>query len=149
MKKIFFALAVAIVVIQFIQIDQTNPTVDESQDFLKTHNPSPEIAAQIKASCYDCHSNESTYPWYANVQPAGWFLKHHIDEGRHELNFSEFGSYSTKKQAHKLEESIELIEKGEMPLSSYTIMHKESVLDDDAKTALVDYFKSIQKSIQE
>ncbi|MFD2891583.1 heme-binding domain-containing protein [Flavobacterium chuncheonense] len=149
MKKIFFALAVVLVVIQFIQIDKTNPTVDESQDFLKTYSPSPEITAQIKASCYDCHSNESLYPWYANVQPAGWFLKHHIDEGRHELNFSEFGSYSAKKQAHKLEESIELIEKGEMPLSSYTIMHKDAVLDDASKKALVEYFKSIQKNIQE
>ena len=111
------------------------------------YKPSDEIASKIKASCYDCHSNVSEYPWYSNIQPVGWFLKHHIDDGKKHLNFSEFGTYSPKKQAHKLEESYELIEKGEMPLSSYTLIHKDAVLTEAEQATLIAYFKEIENSI--
>ena len=148
MKKILYALLVVFVVIQFFQIDKTNPVSDENLDFLKINNTAPELAAQIKTSCYDCHSNQSVYPWYSNIQPVGWFLKHHIDDGKKHLNFSEFGSYSTKKQAHKLEECEELLEKNEMPLSSYTIIHREAILSETQKNQLMDYFKTIEKSIK-
>ena len=148
MKKILLTLLVALVAMQFIQIDKTNPISDEKLDFLVMNNTSPEIASQIKASCYDCHSNQSVYPAYTYVQPIGWFVKNHIEEGKEHLNFSEFGNYSAKKQAHKLEESYEMIEKGEMPLSSYTIIHKEAVLDEAQQTALISYFKEIEKGIK-
>lgn len=149
MKKILIGLLVVLVAIQFFQIDKTNPVADEKLDFLVMNNTSPEIATQIKASCYDCHSNQSVYPAYTYVQPVGWFVKNHIEEGKEHLNFSEFGNYSAKKQAHKLEESYEMIEKGEMPLSSYTIIHKEAVLDEAQQTALISYFKEIEKKIKE
>ncbi len=149
MKKILLTLLVALVAMQFIQIDKTNPISDEKLDFLVMNNTSPEIASQIKASCYDCHSNQSVYPAYTYVQPIGWFVKNHIEEGKHNLNFSEFGNYSAKKQAHKLEESYEMIEKGEMPLSSYTIIHKEAVLDEAQQNVLISYFKEIEKKIKE
>ena len=149
MKKILIGLLVVLVAIQFFQIDKTNPVADEKLDFLVMNNTSPEIATQIKASCYDCHSNQSVYPAYTYVQPVGWFVKNHIEEGKEHLNFSEFGNYSAKKQAHKLEESYEMIEKGEMPLSSYTIIHKEAVLDEAQQTALINYFKEIEKKIKE
>ncbi|WP_264558113.1 heme-binding domain-containing protein [Flavobacterium sp. N2270] len=148
MKKILIGLLVVLVAIQFFQIDKTNPVADEKLDFLVMNNTSPEIATQIKASCYDCHSNQSVYPAYTYVQPVGWFVKNHIEEGKEHLNFSEFGNYSAKKQAHKLEESYEMIEKGEMPLSSYTILHKEAVLDEAQQTALISYFKEIEKGIK-
>ena len=148
MKKILIGLLVVLVAIQFFQIDKTNPVADEKLDFLVMNNTSPEIATQIKASCYDCHSNQSVYPAYTYVQPVGWFVKNHIEEGKEHLNFSEFGNYSAKKQAHKLEESYEMIEKGEMPLSSYTIIHKEAVLDEAQQTALINYFKEIEKGIK-
>ncbi len=148
MKKILIGLLVVLVAIQFFQIDKTNPVADEKLDFLVMNNTSPEIATQIKASCYDCHSNQSVYPAYTYVQPVGWFVKNHIEEGKEHLNFSEFGNYSAKKQAHKLEESYEMIEKGEMPLSSYTIIHKEAVLDEAQQTALISYFKEIEKGIK-
>jgi hypothetical protein len=101
----------------------------------------------MKAACYDCHSNQSTYPWYTNIQPVGWFVKDHIEDGKKHLNFSEFGTYTAKKQAHKLEECGEMIEKGEMPLSSYTIIHKEAVLTEAQQTSLVNYFKEVEKKI--
>lgn len=149
MKKIFYLLVIAFVVIQFFQIDKTNPPVDESQDFIKMYNPSPEIAQQIKASCYDCHSNESSYPWYTNIQPVGWWVKNHIDEGKHHLNFSEFGTYTAKRQSHKMEECYELIENGEMPLESYTLAHQDAVLDDATKEQLITYFKEMEEKLKE
>lgn len=147
MKKILIALLVVLVVLQFFQIDKTNPAVDESKDFLKTQNTPEEIALIIKTSCYDCHSNESKYPWYSNVQPAGWFLKDHIDEGRRELNFSTFTDYELKRQDHKLEECIEYIEKDEMPLGSYTLVHREAALTEAQKNILIDYFKSVRTKL--
>lgn len=147
MKKILIALLVVLVVLQFFQIDKTNPAVDESKDFLKTQNTPEEIASIIKTSCYDCHSNESNYPWYSNVQPAGWFLKDHIDEGRRELNFSTFTDYELKRQDHKLEECIEYIEKDEMPLGSYTLLHREAALTEAQKNTLIEYFKSVRTKL--
>jgi len=147
MKKILIALLVVLVVLQFFQIDKTNPAVDESKDFLKTQNTPEEIASIIKTSCYDCHSNESKYPWYSNVQPAGWFLKDHIDEGRRELNFSTFTDYELKRQDHKLEECIEYIEKDEMPLGSYTLVHRDAALTEAQKNTLIDYFKSVRTKL--
>lgn len=147
MKKIFIALLIVLIVIQFFQIDKTNPPINESKDFLKINNTSPEVASVIKASCYDCHSNETKYPWYSNIQPAAWFLKSHIDEGREELNFSTYADYSSKKKDHKLEEVIELIEKNEMPLASYTIIHKEASLSEENKIKLIEYFKKIRSEL--
>lgn len=149
MKKIFYLLIVVFIILQFFQIDKTNPPVDENQDFIKMQNPSPEIAQQIKASCYDCHSNESTYPWYTNIQPVGWWVKNHIDEGKHHLNFSEFGTYSAKRQSHKMEECYELVEENEMPLKSYTIAHQDAVLDDATKEQLITYFKEMEEKLKE
>lgn len=148
MKKIFYLLVIVFIILQFFQIDKTNTPVDENQDFIKMQNPSPEIAEQIKASCYDCHSNESKYPWYTNIQPVGWWVKNHIDEGKEHLNFSEFGTYSAKRQSHKMEECYELIEEGEMPLKSYTIAHKNAVLDDATKKQLITYFKEMEEKLK-
>lgn len=148
MKKFLLALLGILVVIQIFQIDKTNPVVDQNLDFINSYKPSAQVAIQIKTSCYDCHSNDTEYPFYAYVQPFGWFLKNHIKEGRHHLNFSEFGTYDVKKQAHKLDECVELIEKGEMPLSSYTSMHESAALSEEQRAMLIDYFRKQQREIE-
>ncbi len=106
--------------------------------------PNTEIKTILKASCYDCHSNESAYPWYTNIAPFSWLVKNHINEGRQHLNFSEWGTYSIEKSDHKLEECIDEVEEGEMPLSSYTLMHKEAELSKEQKEALMHWFISIR-----
>ena len=121
--KILWAILGLLVLIQFIRIDKTNPPADPAKDFIALKNPPQAVANMLKASCYDCHSNKSTYPWYTNVAPVSWWVKRHITEGRQELNFSEWGDYTPKKAAHKLDESYEMVTEGEMPLSSYTLMH--------------------------
>lgn len=143
MKKLLVILFVAAILIQFFPIDKTNPPVNKGMDFLTIKNTPQQVADNIRSACYDCHSNESRYPWYSNIQPVAWFLKDHIDEGRQKLNFSTFATYEPKRQAHKLDEAAETIETGEMPLESYLIAHQEAKLTPEEKKMLTDYFKKI------
>ncbi len=141
-KKITIALSAILVIIQFFRIDKTNPPVIQENDFLTITNPPEDISKMIKSACYDCHSNESKYPWYTNISPISWWVKDHINEGRRELNFSEWGTFKDKRKKHKLEEVYEEVEEGEMPLESYLIIHDEAKLTTDQKTALINWFKA-------
>ena len=147
MKKILLLLVLAFALLQFFQIDKINPIVDQKNDFLVFKNTPQNVATIIKSACYDCHSNETIYPWYTNVQPFGWFLKDHIDEGRKELNFSTFATYEPSKQTKKLDEAIEEVQKGEMPLDTYTIIHQNAKLTEEQKQILVSYFKQTKAAI--
>ncbi len=148
MKKILIILLVAFIMIQFFPIDKNNPPVNEGMDFLQIKNTPEPMAKLIRNSCYDCHSNESKYPFYSSIQPFGWFLKNHIDEGRKVLNFSTFATYEKKRQAHKLDEVTEMLDSKEMPLESYLIAHPEAKLSDEQRKELSSYFRSIQKDIE-
>ncbi len=149
MKKILVILLVVFIFIQFFPIDKTNPPITKGVDFLTIKQTPEPIAKIIKTSCYDCHSNETQYPWYSNVSPASWFLKKHIDEGRKKLNFSTFATYEPKRQVHKLEECVEMLNKGEMPLESYLLGHQNARLSEEQKQQLIDYFKKIQQQTSE
>lgn len=87
-----------------------------------------EIQTLLQQKCYDCHSHSTKYPWYANIQPVAWWLADHVEEGKEHLNFSEFKSYNAEKAAHKLEEVVEEVAEGEMPLKSYTLIHSDAVV---------------------
>ena len=137
------------IIIQFFPINKSNPITNEGMDFLKIKNTPEPIAKLIRNSCYDCHSNETKYPFYSNIQPVAWLLKNHIDEGRKELNFSTFATYEPKRQAHKLEEAAEYVEQKNMPLESYTLGHSDAKLSDEQRKQLVDYFRMVQKQIQQ
>ncbi len=95
-----------------------------------------EVQGILQTSCYDCHSNDTEYPWYAEVQPVGWWLNHHINEGKAELNFDEFATYSLRRQYKKLEEINEEVKEGEMPLKSYTLIHKNARLSEAQKLTI-------------
>ncbi len=143
MGRVLIAVLVLFVIIQFFPIDRTNPPVNKGMDFLTIKNPSAQISSKIRSSCYDCHSNETKYPWYAKFQPTGWFLKNHIDEGRSHLNFSIFATYEPKRQVHKLDEAVEIIESHEMPMESYVLGHPEAGLTDTERQMLITYFRSL------
>ena len=117
-------------------------------DFLTIKQTPETIATNIRNSCYDCHSNETKYPWYTNVQPVAWFMQNHIEEGRKHLNFSIYSTYEPKRQAHKMEEAAEMVENGEMPLESYILGHSEAKLTDSQKAEMINYFKKIQSETQ-
>jgi hypothetical protein len=148
MKKIIVIILVAFIMIQFFPIDKTNPPLTPGMDFLRIKDTPPEISKIISTSCYACHSNETKYPWYSSIAPSSWFLKNHIVEGRKHLNFSTFAVYEPKRQAHKLEECIEMIQKKEMPLESYYIGHQDAKLTDQQRQELINYFKKVKEDTE-
>lgn len=149
LKKIGLVILAIVVILQFFGIDKENPPIVAEKDFIIRTTPPETIKTILKNACYDCHSNETKYPWYSGITPIDWWLKDHIDEGREELNFSEWADYSVKKQIHKMEECWEMIEEDEMPLSSYTITHREADLSEDQKKLLIEWFKDLEKSLAE
>lgn len=148
-KKISLYVLITLVLIQAIRIDKTNEPVNRASDFLTVTQADNEIAGILKTSCYDCHSDEATYPWYTNIAPVSWWIKHHINEGRHHLNFSKWGTYSAKKADHKLEECVEIINEDEMPMGSYTIMHSNAKLSIVQKEKLITFFNSLRVNKEE
>jgi len=142
-KKILIGIAVLLVVIQFVRIDKTAPESNPEDDIINMLQPSEKVATLLKSNCYDCHSNEVKYPWYSNIAPISWVVEHHINEAREHLNFSTWASYDTKKQLHKLEESFEEMEEGEMPLTGYVKIHGE--LSEADKELLENWFLEASK----
>ncbi|MCS6874151.1 MAG: heme-binding domain-containing protein [Pyrinomonadaceae bacterium] len=138
--RILFGLIFLIfAIIQLIRPSFTNPQTDASLKLENQISVPSEVNSILERSCKDCHSNETVYPWYSNIQPVGWYLANHVEEGRHELNFSEWGTYSQKKRKHKLEEICEQVKIGEMPLRSYLLIHREAVLSEEDKRILCDW----------
>ncbi len=129
----------AFAIIQFIRPNTVNPSIVESQKIENHMVVSEEVNSILKRSCKDCHSNETVYPWYYQIQPIGWYIENHIKEGRNELNFSEWGSYSEKKKKHKLEEICEQVRAGEMPLPSYSFIHRDAKLSEADVKILCDW----------
>ncbi len=147
-KKILYGLLIALVLIQFIRPERNISEVPSEND-IRVHYAVPaEVESILKRACFDCHSNNTYYPWYTNIQPIGWWLQNHINEGKGELNFSEFAAYSPKKADHKLEEVVELVEEKEMPLKSYTWVHKDAVLNAQEIETLVNWANSLRATIQ-
>lgn len=145
------AAITAIVLLVFIQFFKTkeNKSVQTSENAITQHYDVPEnIQNILKISCYDCHSNNTNYPWYNKIQPVNWWLADHVNEGKRKLNFDEFNAYSTKKKLHKLDEVIETIRDNEMPLKSYTFIHGDAKLSDSNKQEIEAWIKKIKNEIQ-
>lgn len=122
--KILLILSVTILVgIQFIPTKFNKEVVNKTDDFITMYNVPNTIATKIKTSCYDCHSNNTIYPWYSKIQPINMLMSQHIEEGKEDLNFSEFGAYSDRRKKSKLKSIISQIKNDEMPLTSYTLLH--------------------------
>jgi hypothetical protein len=105
------------------------------------------VQVVLKNACYDCHSNNTNYPWYSNIQPMGWLMATHIRQGKEELNFSEFGSYSSRKQLSKLNGIANSIKDDIMPLSSYKLMHKNARLSTIEKVLIINWVKQSKDSL--
>ena len=135
-KKIGLALGILFVAIQFFKPTENKSKENHLSVFILETNPSKEVLEVLKTSCLDCHSNHTVYPWYNTISPVNYWLDHHIEEGKDELNFSDWASYSKKKKDHKLEELIEEIEENKMPLNKFTWTHKEAVLNSEQKELL-------------
>lgn len=144
-KKIGILLLVAFLAIQFIQPARNKNGQVMPTDISKTVFIPPTVDTLLKTSCYDCHSNTTYYPWYANLQPVGWILNRHIQKGKIELNFNDFDSYSSRRQQSKLKSIASQVNDNTMPLPSYTWLHKKAKLSKEAKALISNWaMKSIE-----
>lgn len=147
LKPALYVLLGLLVVAQFIKPER-NLSNDQT-NHLATKYPLPEsVEVILKTSCYDCHSNYTVYPWYANVQPVAAWLNNHVREGKRELNFSNFTTRRIAVQNHKLEEIIEMVREDEMPLASYTWVHRDAILSPEQKDVLLNWVQSTMDSIK-
>ncbi len=148
LKRTFQFLLVALIIIQFFR-PAKNKAEGKSANDISTIYPVPEnVQAVLKISCYDCHSNNTVYPWYAQVQPVAWWLNSHIQDGKKDLNFSEFASYPIRRQYRKLEEINDLVKKGEMPLDEYLWIHKYAKLNEQQKLTLTNWVVAVRDTIK-
>ncbi|MDT8414446.1 MAG: heme-binding domain-containing protein [Flavobacteriaceae bacterium] len=138
-KKIALALLAVLVVMQFIRPDKNLQEGDVIADFRAETKPTQEVEAILERACFDCHTNNTKYPWYAEVAPVSYWLADHVNEGKGHLNLSEWKSYTVKRKDHKLEELGEEVEKKHMPLDSYLWVHDEAVLSDSDIQIIVDW----------
>jgi hypothetical protein len=146
-KKIALVLLVAFVGIQFIPTERNQSDSVPSTDFMLVNNVPENIQKKLQVSCYDCHSNNTQYPWYNKVQPVAWFLEDHIKEGKAELNFNEWDSLSNRRKKSKLRSIIKQIESDEMPLYSYTLIHKDASFSEAEKQELIRWIEQLKDSI--
>jgi hypothetical protein len=146
-KKILWVLLLLFIAIQFIRPARNESTELGKNDITNFYNVPADVTGILNRSCNDCHTNNTIYPWYDNVQPVAWWLQNHVNEGKRELNFSEFGAYTPRKQDHKLEELIELVEKDAMPLNSYLWVHRSAKLSAEDKKLLTDWAKKLRAEI--
>ena len=141
-KKIVLGVVVILIAIQFIRPNKNESGYESVAFFEKETQPSTEMQELLRSKCYDCHSYQTNYPWYAEIAPISLWINHHVEEGNEHFNVSEWESYSTKKKDHKLEELIEEVEEGEMPLTSYTWLHGD--LTPEEKEALIHWAKELR-----
>lgn len=139
LKLVLLAGAVVFVILQFFGPARTNPTADQSLAMESHLQISPNVKKILDRSCVDCHSNNTRWPWYSRVAPVSWFVIDHVDEGRRELNFSQWGSYDKRQQRGQLDDMCELAGNGSMPLSSYTPLHPGSKLTTEDVKVLCDW----------
>ena len=147
-KIIALILLFGFVGIQFVPTDLNQSDTVPKTDFLLVNNTQENISALLQESCYDCHSNNTEYPWYNKVQPVAWFLEDHINEGKEELNFNEWDAYSNRRKNSKLKSIISQVKDDEMPLASYTLIHKDAKLSNSEKTLIIDYMKNLKEKLE-
>jgi len=146
-KKILLALLLLLVAAQFIRPARNLAAGPGPNDLGVKHPVPANVQAVLQRACYDCHSNTTRYPWYAEVQPVRWWLDQHINDGRRHFNFSEFGSYSAKRMDKKLGEVASEVTEGEMPLKSYTWMHPEARLTPEEIKLVADWARGLRREI--
>jgi hypothetical protein len=148
LKRILAVLAAILIAVQFIRPARNASSAPVDADSTGKP-PIPEDVRQILAvACFDCHTNNTRYPWYAEVQPVGWWLAGHIRDAKKQLNFDEFGLYQPRRKFGKFRQIEEQLDKGEMPLPSYLIIHKDAVLPAEKKELLIAWSRAMRDSLR-
>ena len=146
-KKLLLVLLVIFIFIQFIQPARNTSGRVVPTDITKLYAVPNNVQEILKTSCYDCHNNNTNYPWYSHIQPGAWLMAYHIKTGKAMLNFSQFGELSNRKQQSKLQEIINQVKDDEMPILSYTLIHTKAVLTPAQKIMLINWAASAKDSL--
>ncbi len=148
LKIILAVLVIVLIVVQFIRPEKNSGEEVAANQLTAVYETPENVQQLLKVSCNDCHSNTTHYPWYANVQPVAWLLHDHIVEGKKELNFSTFATYPTYRQYKKFKEIIGEVKDNHMPISSFTLLHRDAVLSADEKLVLENWAANIMKEME-
>ena len=135
-------LVFLIIAIQFVVPEKNISNIPPGKTFVDSFKVDKKVYGLLSVSCFDCHSNDTRYPWYTNIQPVGWFLADHINDGKRKLNFDSLTTYSSRKIRSKFTQIVKEIEKGDMPLKSYVLIHHDANLSEADKQVLIDFFNS-------
>lgn len=146
-KKIGSCILIVAIALQFIRPARNSNGQATADDIMLHFSVPGGVQDLLMISCYDCHSNNSRYPWYSNIQPVGLFLDNHIRKGKQELNFSEFGSYSVRRQQSKFKAIADQLRDDAMPLASYTSMHKSARLSKENKALIIGWATKAKDSL--
>jgi hypothetical protein len=146
-KQLLFVLLIVFIVIQFMQPARNRSGQVLHTDISKTYDIPSNGYTLLKNACYDCHSNNTSYPWYFNIQPIGWSLARDIQNGKAKLNFSDFGSISSRRQLSKLQEVENRIKDGTMPLALYQFMHPIARLTEEDRRLLIEWIQKTRDTI--
>lgn len=148
LKTIGWLLLIVLVVIQFFRPEKNIHPGDQPNAITKKFPVTSDVKTILDKACMDCHSNNTRYPWYYNIQPVAWWLADHVSEGKKELNFDEYINRRPRFQYRRMEQTIELVKDGEMPLDSYTWTHKDAILTEEEKTKIYDWAKSVRSALE-
>ncbi|GAA4453871.1 heme-binding domain-containing protein [Rurimicrobium arvi] len=149
MKKLGWILLVVFIAIQFIRPAKNVSTAAPVNDIASVSLVPDDVNQILHKACYDCHSDNTHYPWYANIQPVYWWMDHHVDEGKDELNFSAWGTYKLKRKLRKYVEISEQVTEGEMPLESYTWMHADAKLSREEANLVINWANEMARKLQQ
>ena len=152
MKKVFktigWLLLIALVVIQFFRPKKNINPGDQPNAISKKFAVSADVQTILDKACMDCHSNNTRYPWYNNIQPVAWWLDDHVRDGIKELNFDDYTNKRPRFQYRRMEQTIDLVKKDEMPLPSYTWTHKDAILTQEEKVKLTSWAQSVITTLE-
>ncbi|MEQ1676704.1 MAG: heme-binding domain-containing protein [Chitinophagaceae bacterium] len=147
-RKVMLVLLAALVVIQFFR-PKKNKSDGPQPNYIGNAFAVPaDVKSILAKACNDCHSNNTRYPWYSNFQPVLWWLNNHIQDGKKEINFDEYSNRSLRYQYHKMEETIEMVKEGKMPINSYTWTHKDAKLTTEEKTKITGWAQSVMDTLK-
>jgi hypothetical protein len=138
-KFIFVVLLVFAIGAQFIRPERTNPQSNAALSIRTDSTASPQLLATLERACFDCHSNETRWPWYSSITPVNFALVRDVEQGRSRMNFSEWKKLPTGKQRSKKEDIGEEVEKGGMPLKIYVLMHEQAKLSPEDITLITSW----------
>lgn len=147
-KKILIFLLAVFVLIQFFRPSANKSSAGQPNYIGNAHVVPGDVKPILEKACNDCHSNNTRYPWYSKIQPIAWWLDDHIRDGKKHLNFDEYSNRSLRYQYHKMEETVEMVEEGHMPLKSYTWIHKDAILSEVEKNKLLGWAEGVKKAME-